>query len=111
MKVTVTQPVTIALRTLGEDDRRRVTSWFRHLENWENDEFVRDHSRPEAKQVIVTGVHPSLAQLHLPQGQPAQCRQSRADCGLEELIFGDGTEFHDSIETLSLTANFRVKGS
>jgi len=46
MEVTVTPPVTIALRTLGEEDRRRVTSWFHHLQNWEIDEFVRSHSHP-----------------------------------------------------------------
>ena len=44
MQVDLTEPVTIALRTLGEDERRRVSSWFDHLKNWENDEFVRSNS-------------------------------------------------------------------
>jgi hypothetical protein len=43
MNVTLTQPVEIALRTLGEDDRQRVTAWFDHLKNWGNDDFVRRH--------------------------------------------------------------------
>lgn len=45
MNVILTQPVEIALHTLGEDDRRNVTAWFDHLRNWENDEFVREHSQ------------------------------------------------------------------
>ncbi len=45
MEVQITQPVQVALRNLGEDDRRRVTAWFDHLRNWENDEFVRSHSK------------------------------------------------------------------
>ncbi len=44
MQVVITEPVTIALRTLGEDERRRVTSWFDHLKNWDKDEFVRSRS-------------------------------------------------------------------
>ncbi len=37
--------MTIALRTLGDEDRRRVTSWFDRLWNWENDEFVRSRAQ------------------------------------------------------------------
>ena len=44
MNVIHSQPVEIALRTLGEDDRQSVTAWFDHLANWENDEFVRRSS-------------------------------------------------------------------
>jgi hypothetical protein len=44
MKVILTQPVHIALRTLDEDDRRKVTAWLDHLRNWENDDFLRKHS-------------------------------------------------------------------
>jgi hypothetical protein len=44
MNVILTQPVEFALRTLGEEDRRRVTAWFDHLKNWENDSFVRARS-------------------------------------------------------------------
>lgn len=45
MDVTLSQPATIAMRTLPEDDRRRVASWIDHLKNWHNDPFVRSHSR------------------------------------------------------------------
>src|SRR3712207_4863681 len=44
MNVVLTQPVEIALRTLGEEDRRQVSAWLDHLKNWENDPFVREHS-------------------------------------------------------------------
>jgi hypothetical protein len=44
MKVVLTQPVEIALRSLGDEERRRVSAWFDHLENWDNDPFVREHS-------------------------------------------------------------------
>jgi len=45
MNVILTQPVDIALRTLGDDDRRTVSAWLDHLRNWENDDFVRNHSK------------------------------------------------------------------
>jgi hypothetical protein len=50
-----TPPVDIALRTLGDEDRRRVEAWFDHLKNWENDPFVRAHSQelPSADDVYV----------------------------------------------------------
>jgi hypothetical protein len=41
MNVILTQPVEIALRTLGDEDRQKVLAWFNHLKNWENDAFVR----------------------------------------------------------------------
>jgi len=44
MNVILTQPVDIALRTLGEEDRRNVMAWLDHLKNWENDDFLRSHS-------------------------------------------------------------------
>ena len=47
MNVIQTQPVEIALRTLGEEDRQKVVAWLDHLKNWENDAFVRG----QAKQV------------------------------------------------------------
>jgi hypothetical protein len=43
-KVVLTAPVEVALRTLDADNRRKVFSWFSHLENWDGDEFVRSHS-------------------------------------------------------------------
>jgi hypothetical protein len=55
MNVIMTPAVEIAIRTLGEEDRRRVWAWFDHLRNWENDSFVRDHSKtlPTASDVRV----------------------------------------------------------
>ena len=44
MNVVLTQPVEIALRTLGPEERRQVSAWLDHLKNWENDPFVREHS-------------------------------------------------------------------
>lgn len=47
MKTLVTTPpVDIALRTLDDEDRRRVHAWFDHLRNWDSDSFVRSHSVP-----------------------------------------------------------------
>lgn len=48
MKVIKTGAVETALRTLSADERRKVLSWFSHLENWEND----DHLRQQAKAMI-----------------------------------------------------------
>lgn len=48
MDVKLTQPAEIALRTLNQEDRRRVTAWLDHLKNWDNDPFVRENSRPLA---------------------------------------------------------------
>jgi hypothetical protein len=45
MKVIQTTPVEIALRTLGDDERRKVGAWFDHLRNWETDSFIRQQSR------------------------------------------------------------------
>ncbi len=55
MNVVQTPPVEIAIRTLGEDDRRTVWAWFEHLRNWENDPFTRQHSQklPSADNVYV----------------------------------------------------------
>ena len=44
MNIISTQAVDIALSTLREEDRRRMTAWFEHLKNWETDEFVRKRS-------------------------------------------------------------------
>ncbi len=46
MNVVLSQPVEIALRALGEEDRRNVSAWLDHLKNWENDRFVRRHAHP-----------------------------------------------------------------
>jgi hypothetical protein len=59
MKVIQTAPVQIALRTLGDEDRRRVWAWFDHLGNWENDSFVREHSRKLSSATDVYVLKPS----------------------------------------------------
>lgn len=41
MKVTLTQPVEIALRTLADDDRSNVIAWLDDLKNWKDDDSVR----------------------------------------------------------------------
>jgi hypothetical protein len=45
MKVSKLRSVDAAIRTLDEDERRKVFAWLRHLENWENDEHVRKLSK------------------------------------------------------------------
>ena len=45
MNVIMTQPVDIALASLGEEDRRQVMAWLDHLKNWETDSYVRAHSQ------------------------------------------------------------------
>lgn len=46
MKVIKTRAVDMDLRTLDEDDRRKLFSWFDHLGNWENDPQVREMAKP-----------------------------------------------------------------
>ncbi len=41
MKLSLFPPVQIALRTLSQEERRKVRAWFTHLGNWENDPYVR----------------------------------------------------------------------
>jgi len=41
MNVVLTQPVEIALRTLSDEDRQKMSAWLDHLKNWENDPHVR----------------------------------------------------------------------
>ena len=41
MKVLVPKSVERAIRTLDEEERPKVWSWFDRLENWENDELIR----------------------------------------------------------------------
>jgi len=45
MNVILTQPVEIALRTLGPEDREKVVAWFDHLKNWENDSLLRSQAK------------------------------------------------------------------
>jgi mRNA-degrading endonuclease RelE of RelBE toxin-antitoxin system len=45
MKEVITTPfVDVALRTLDNENRRRVHDWFHRLANWDGDELVRNHS-------------------------------------------------------------------
>ena len=44
MNVSQLPPVEIAIRTLNDDERRRVFAWFGHLRNWEKDSQVRKNS-------------------------------------------------------------------
>jgi mRNA-degrading endonuclease RelE of RelBE toxin-antitoxin system len=44
MKVILMPAVEIALRTLGEDDRRTVLAWLDQLGDWENSPTARKHS-------------------------------------------------------------------
>ena len=45
MNLILSDAAEIALRTLGDEDRRKVFAWFDYLRNWESDPFVRDRSR------------------------------------------------------------------
>jgi len=45
MNVVQTPPVETALRTMGEDDRRKIQVWFDYLRNWEKDGYIRQHSK------------------------------------------------------------------
>ena len=45
MNVTIAEPAQIALRNLGEDNRRRVEVWIDNLKRWDSDPFVRQHSK------------------------------------------------------------------
>jgi mRNA-degrading endonuclease RelE of RelBE toxin-antitoxin system len=45
MKVNKERSVDAAIRTLDESDRRKVFAWFQNLENWENDEQIRQMSK------------------------------------------------------------------
>jgi mRNA-degrading endonuclease RelE of RelBE toxin-antitoxin system len=44
MQVKLSERVQTALKTLGQDDRERVRTWFGYLQNWEEDPFVRSQS-------------------------------------------------------------------
>lgn len=35
-----------AIRTLNEEDQRKVSAWIHHLENWENDKHLQKMSKP-----------------------------------------------------------------
>jgi mRNA-degrading endonuclease RelE of RelBE toxin-antitoxin system len=45
MKVSNQRSADAAIRTLSDEERRKVHAWLGHLENWENDEHVRKMSK------------------------------------------------------------------
>lgn len=45
MKLSKLPSVDVAIRTLDEQDRQRVSVWLDHLRNWEKDEQVRSLSQ------------------------------------------------------------------
>jgi mRNA-degrading endonuclease RelE of RelBE toxin-antitoxin system len=45
-RIIVSPQAEIALRSLAEDDLRRIHFWFDALKNWDDDEFVRKNSKP-----------------------------------------------------------------
>jgi len=45
MELALNHAAEIALRTLGDEDRRKMQVWFDYLRNWDTDEFVRSRSR------------------------------------------------------------------
>jgi hypothetical protein len=55
MNVVQTPPVEIALRTLSEEDRRKVVVWLNYLANWETDSFIRQRAQklPSSDNVYV----------------------------------------------------------
>jgi hypothetical protein len=45
LNLQITEQAQIACDTLGPEERRLVSSWFDHLRNWRNDNFIRSKSR------------------------------------------------------------------
>src|SRR5437899_2208188 len=45
MNLKKTEQASIALSSLGDEDRRLVHAWFDHLRNWWNDDFIRSRSQ------------------------------------------------------------------
>jgi len=45
MDLALSHPAEIALRTLGDEDRRKIHAWLDYLRRWESDAFVRSKSR------------------------------------------------------------------
>ena len=45
LNLEISERAKIAYASLGEEDRRLVSAWYRHLQNWPNDEFVRSIAR------------------------------------------------------------------
>lgn len=41
-----TENADMAISSLGEEDRRRVTAWFDHLRNWRTDPIIRGRAVP-----------------------------------------------------------------
>lgn len=61
MDVKTPASVDVAIKTLGADERRKVSAWFTHLKNWENDEHTRSISKPTSyKDVYVLNTSDDL---------------------------------------------------
>lgn len=45
MTVSLNHTADIAMRTLGEEDRRKVFAWIDNLKRWEEDSFVRSKAK------------------------------------------------------------------
>src|SRR6185437_12127134 len=45
LNLEISERAKIAYASLGEEDRRLVSAWYRHLQNWRNDNFVRSIAR------------------------------------------------------------------
>lgn len=48
MKIKQMNSVDFAIRTLPATERSKVSAWFDHLANWENDQLVRNSSKPSS---------------------------------------------------------------
>jgi mRNA-degrading endonuclease RelE of RelBE toxin-antitoxin system len=46
MKISKSRSVEAAIRTLDEEERRKVVAWLAQLANWESDEHIRKMSKP-----------------------------------------------------------------
>ena len=57
MNVILSHAAEIALRTLGDEDRRKVHAWVDHLKGWDQDSFVQSKAQklnlPQADNVYV----------------------------------------------------------
>ncbi|HEX4610236.1 MAG TPA: hypothetical protein VH092_18740, partial [Urbifossiella sp.] len=73
MKLNKPRSVDAAIRTLGEDDRKKLLAWFQHLENWATDEPVREMAKRTGYQdVYVLNTADDIRiffKLDLPKGE------------------------------------------
>ena len=55
---------------------------------------VGDRVRAEAEQIIIAGVHPGLAQRHLPQHETVKHHRRRPQRGFKKIMLSDGFDLH-----------------